>query len=592
MAIPSSIEEAKKEIDKLRDQDGTLSYPISAEIMLDPIILPDGIMVGAQEMAYVLWGYAQGFEYKWEECPNKSYWWDQVYTTGLEPNAQIANAEDLGAYNAFLIGLADTWVAPVGAILNTGDIHVGDTLEVQVTAASNWPVSVADSGTQSTRSAQQAGDTVSFIVTEKGDFEITLTDALLDILITTIAYTVKESVEPGNAPTAEVMNTAPIYAGSMVAIKVTAADNWPVYVIDDRNGSQLQANQANDVVQFYYNDVGDFTVTVQDSVNLKTTVLTVTVTSPAAPTFTLTSKDLTATCTITASQHYPVNIGWGDGNTGQVTEAGGFVENTYRVAGTYTVTVTDSINGNSAQDKVTVTAPVAPTFSVAKKVDLTATVTMESAENLPVTVDWGDGTATDTIATATGTKDHTYASASTYTVKVTDASNGQSTSHDVTVTAPVAPVFDTSKVDLTVTVTATSAENFPVTIEWGDGQGTDTIAAASGTKDHTYASAQTYQIKVTDASNGQFTTKDVIVTAPVAPDFSVTNTDLTATVTVNSAENFPVTVDWGDSSATDTIDAAAGTKDHTYASANTYTVTVTDASNAQATTHDITVTAA
>jgi PKD repeat protein len=131
----------------------------------------------------------------------------------------------------------------------------------------------------------------------------------------------------------------------------------------------------------------------------------------------------------------------------------------------------------------------------------------------------------------------------------------------------------------------------------------DSSALGSGvTATHTYAAAGTYAVTLTVTDNGGLstsTTKQVTVTAPNVPpvaQFTATNVNLTATLDGSTSTDPDGNIaayswDFGDSTAT----GSGVSVNHTYATAGTYTVTlsVTDNSGATTTiTHPVTVTAA
>ena len=213
---------------------------------------------------------------------------------------------------------------------------------------------------------------------------------------------------------------------------------------------------------------------------------------------------------------------------------------------------------------------------------------------------FGDG------ATGTGVSpSHTYASANTYTVSltVTDNDGGTNTvSHPITVSAAnVLPTaaFTSSATNLAASFDGSGSHDSDGTIAsyaWTFGDG----ATGTGVSpSHTYASANTYTVSltVTDNSGGTNT-----VSHPIT--VSASNVLPTAAFT-SSATNLAASFDGSGSHDSDgTIasyawtfgDGATGTgvsPSHTYASANTYTVSLTVTDNSGGTntvSHPITVT--
>jgi len=255
----------------------------------------------------------------------------------------------------------------------------------------------------------------------------------------------------------------------------------------------------------------------------------------------------------------------------------------------------------------------APTASFTSSVNKLAVAFDASASNdtdgtiSTYSWDFGDGTATGTGKTPS----HTYANAGTYTVTLTVTDNGGktgSTSNTVTVAAPpanVAPTaaFTSQATNLTVAFDGSGSSDSDGTIasyawDFGDG-GTGTGAKPN----HTYATANTYTVKLTVTDNGGLTdsiTKAVTVTAAppanVAPTAAFTSqaTNLTVAFDGSGSSDSDGTIasyawTFGDSSTGTTVQPS-----HTYATAGTYSVKLTVTDNGGLTdsiTKSVTVTA-
>jgi PKD repeat protein len=307
---------------------------------------------------------------------------------------------------------------------------------------------------------------------------------------------------------------------------------------------------------------------------------------------------------------------WNFGD-GSAPGSGAKPSHTYATAGTYkvTVTVTDS-SGLTAgtTHQITVIRPPAAAFSV---------TTVPQVTGAPVAFDatgstdpsgtitayawyYGDGSAPGSGAKPS----HTYAADGTYTVALTVTdSNGLSgtTTHQVTVDELPSASFSVTTASpgqgqpSGFNATASGDPDGTITAyawNYGDGSG----AGSGATPSHTYATGGTYTVTltVTDSSGRSSTTSHpVVVAGPPTARFSLSPAHATPGQAVSfdgtSSSDPAGTItayawNYGDGSA-----AGGGAKpSHTYASAGSYTVTltVTDSSGQSATTtHQVTVAA-
>jgi len=263
---------------------------------------------------------------------------------------------------------------------------------------------------------------------------------------------------------------------------------------------------------------------------------------------------------------------------------------TYKVSGTYTVTltVTNATTGEDTRtmyDLITATAPTPPVANftanaTSGKVLLTVQFN-DTSTNTPTAWHWefGDGT-NDTVQNPV----HIYTAAGNYTVGLlakNDDGIGNLTLVDyISALAQTPPVADftanvtTGKIPLAIQFNDTSA-NTPTAWHWEFGDGTnDTVQNPV----HTYMAAGTYTVRLlakNDDGIGNLTRADyisVLPTVPPIPDFTASpvygKVPLTVRFSDNST-NTPTAWHW---------EFGDGTNDteqnpvHTYTAAGNYTV--------------------
>ena len=324
---------------------------------------------------------------------------------------------------------------------------------------------------------------------------------------------------------------------------------------------------------------GTYTVTVTDA-NACTGTKSFTINQPTA-------------LNTTAGSKTDVSCNGGANGTATVAPTGGTPAYTYSWApsggtaatatglapGTYTVTVTDA-NACTGTKSFTINQPTALNTTAGSKTDVSCN---------------GGGNGTATVAPTGGTPAYTYSwapsggtaatatglSAGTYTVTVTDA-NACTGTKSFTITQPTA-------------LNTTAGSKTDVSCN-GGANGTATVAPTGGTPGYTYSwapsggtaatatglSAGTYTVTVTDA-NACTNTKSFTITQPTALNTTAgSKTDVSCnggangTATVAPTGGTPgYTYSWAPSGGT--------TATATGLAAGTYTVTVTDANNCQAT---------
>ncbi len=362
----------------------------------------------------------------------------------------------------------------------------------------------------------------------------------------------------------------------------------------------------------------------------------------------------------TADSH-TVTINWGDGNieTTPVIAAGigafGPVNHTFAQNGSYTVRVTvkDKDDGVSNETTSTVTvknaapAVVSSSYNPAPveeggKVTVEATFTDPGMEDVhTVTIDWGDGSA-DTVLTLsegerTFSAQHTYVQdndqAPWFWINYEIADDGGARAFGLFTRMSVTnvkPVITGLAATDTVENSATklsgeftdpgTLDGHTVNIDWGDGSPVQNVSLtpvgvrAFNDISHVYAQHQSYTISVTvtdDDGTSDPVTRTVIVSniAPVMDPLTLASSTILENGTASLSGSFTdpgavtthsLTIDWGDGSAVQTVDLAAGVLTfsgvpHTYlqdkATPYTISVTVSDgATTSTPATIDLTVT--
>ena len=275
--------------------------------------------------------------------------------------------------------------------------------------------------------------------------------------------------------------------------------------------------------------------------------------------------------------------------------------------GTYTLTVFDLSSNCSSTDDVLVTLNNTPPVSDAgNDIEITcvnATPTLDGSNSSGVGVlSYSWSTLNGNFISSVNSSSTQIDDIGTYTLTVTDASNGCSSTDDVDVTLnttlPVANAGSDQELScsiLTVDLdgSVSSGVGF-LTYQWSTADGV--ISSGSATNLATVSSAGTYTLSVTDSDNGCIATDDVFVslnnTLPVA-DAGI---DQTLSCTVTS-----LTLDGSSSTGFGVLSYSWNTLDGNIQSGNllsstivdaigTYTLTVTDASNGCSSSDDVLIT--
>ncbi len=318
-----------------------------------------------------------------------------------------------------------------------------------------------------------------------------------------------------------------------------------------------------------------------------------------------------------------VTVDWGDGSALEIlTLPATSATHTFTSAASRTVTVV-ATDTNTLTASATVGVVVSlsqPTVAISGNatVDtgvlytLGITTTAAAGSSLSgLTVDWGDGSALETLATNATDATHTFSVAGTPTITVTatDTNTAVATAtKTVTVSLPVPTVTmgvnsgtASTGVQYTLNFTASPAAGSSLSglsVDWGDGAGAQALTVGDSSATHTYQNAdvgaKTITVLATDTNTATANATQAVTVSLSPPTVSLTGNatvgtgvsyslGITATAAPGSTLS-SLTVDWGDGSALETLLTSATSASHTFTSAavRTVTVTATDTNTATA----------
>jgi PKD repeat protein len=306
-------------------------------------------------------------------------------------------------------------------------------------------------------------------------------------------------------------------------------------------------------------------------VNVVVGVPTVTVKNPT-PNPANTGATVTVTFSVSSTATVTgIIVNWGDGTTNTLPGTATSDTHVYASTGTaksqtFTITVmatnsagpgsgttTEVVNDRPPVVTTSSVVPVSP--FVGQLVTVSFTATDPDGTISSISVNWGDGTALDTLA-GTATSDmHTYSIAGTFTLTVSATDNSGSTgqaTNSVTTAVPVGvptvtvntPTPNPANTGATVTVTfsvSSTATVTGITVNWGDGTTPDSLAGTAVSDMHIYTStgnamSKTFTITVTatnSAGHGSGTTTETVNDRSPLASFTFTPTSPSAGQAVN-----------------------------------------------------------
>lgn len=368
------------------------------------------------------------------------------------------------------------------------------------------------------------------------------------------------------------VNSAPICTGACTNLTANVTSGNPPF-----SYSWSPVSGSTPTIQVCPTATTIYTITVTDG-NGQTTsdTVKVIVVPPLQVNLTGTTiscKDTFATATATPlNGNAPYRYAWSNGDTTQTA--------TGLSIGTASVTVTD-VNGCTNTSSVVITAnTTVPNVSIATPAQLTCiqtNTTLTGNSTTPnVTYQWSNGPTTASYLISTP---------DTYTLTVTDTSNGCTDSTTVVVSASVvlpnitiAPPAKLTCTNTSVTLNGSSTTS-GVTYQWTNGP---------ATANYTVTAQGTYALTVTDPSTGCTSTASVTVTkntnlpnASIATPIQLTCA-LTSVSLIGNSTTSNATYQWTSGPATATYSVNAP---------GTYSLTVTNPVNGCTRTVSITVTA-
>jgi|GEM_PF-580360 len=409
-------------------------------------------------------------------------------------------------------------------------------------------------------------DELSPVVTVPGNYTLTVTDTLNGCSNSAVAFV----TELNNAPILLANGGFIGCSPASVTITAIATGTGVTYAWTGPNG--FTSDEQNPSV----NEPGDYTVTATDALNGCTSAATVTVTLNVVPPVANAGPSVLFNCNVSSGILNGAGSSQGAGFTyawttadGNIVSGANTLSPTVNAVGTYTLTVTNNVNGCTAASSTTVTQTPPVSIFINSADALCHGSATGSASAIAsggtgfYTYVWSNGVQ---VPTANGLV------AGTYTVTV-NGGNGCTATASATIGQPATP--------LTITVSST-----PETSS-GANDGTVSVSANGGTSPYfyTWSNGETdanlfglapgaYNVVVTDLNGCSAIATANVNAANCSLTATVTTTDVSchggatgaATVTVAN-EMEPVQYDWSNGSTQATANGLL---------AGTYSVSVSD----------------
>ncbi|MFN4146710.1 MAG: beta strand repeat-containing protein, partial [Runella sp.] len=439
------------------------------------------------------------------------------------------------------------------------------------------------------------GNVASFSVSVAGTYTVEVTNTSNGCKATASTTVTQDK----DLPTVSLNNITLTCASSSQTLTATATPSGGVsYVWTVPSGVTNPGNVAS----FSVSVAGAYTVEVTNTANgCKATATTTVTENKTNPTVMLNSITLTCgspsqTLTATATPSSGVSYAWTVPSG--VTNPGNVASFSVTVPGTYSVEVTNTSNGCKATASTTVTENKTNPTVTLNPINLTCgstsqTLTATSSPNTGVSYAW---TVPSGVTNPGNVASFSVSVAGTYTVEVTNTSNGCKATASTTVTQDKdLPTVSLNNITLTCasssqTLTATATPSGGVSYVWTVPSG---VTNPGNVASFSVSVAGTYTVEVTNTSNGCKATATTTVTEnktnPTVMLNSITLTcgspsqTLTATATPSSGVSYAWTVPSG-------VTNPGNVASFSVTVHGTYSVEVTNTSNGCKATASTTVT--
>jgi hypothetical protein len=346
-------------------------------------------------------------------------------------------------------------------------------------------------------------------------------------------------IQPAAVTFADVKTDVTCNGGNNGSIIVTASGGSGAgYTYSNDNGTTFQASNT-----FSSLSVATYQVVVKDGNGCLSAATSVTISQPAAVTFTDVKTDVTCNGGTNGSIVVTASGGSGAGYTYSNDNGTTFqASSTFSslAAATYQIVVKDGNGCLSAMTAVTINQPTPVTFT-----DVATDVTCNGGNNgkIVVTASGGSGAgytySKNNGVTFQASKNFNGLVAGTYQIVVKDGNGCLSTATAVTINQPVAVTFTEVATD----VTCNAGTNGSIVVTAAGGNGTYTYSKDNGTTfqaSNIFSSlaAATYQVKVKDGNGCLSIATSVTINQPTA----VTSANLKTDVTCNGGNNGSIVV--------------------------------------------------